>query len=99
MITRQRITSAFRDLRKAGYFAKQNFWCCQTCGWSAIPVEEKKVVFYHLQDGASIKKGILIKPLYLAWAGDGNEIVNILAKYGLQTEWDGSTDTRIAILP
>jgi hypothetical protein len=48
-----RLNEAFKDLRKSGYFARQNFQCCQSCAWAAIPEEkEEKVVFYHQQDAA-----------------------------------------------
>ena len=57
------LTLAFKELRKSGYLAKQNFCCCQSC----------------------------------AWAGNGKEIVEILNKYGIETEWSGSENTRIKI--
>ena len=46
-----RLREAFKDLRKAGYFARQNFTCCQSCAWAEIPEEKSdKVVFYHAQE-------------------------------------------------
>ena len=98
MITKSRITSVFRDLRKIGYFAKQNFWCCQSCAWHDIPRDVEKVVFYHKQDGAAIKNGILVATLYLAWSGDGTQICNVLSSHGLNYEWNGDSDKRIKIL-
>lgn len=98
--TKQKITQSFRDLRKAGYFARQNFWCCQGCGWSAIPEESKhKAVFYHRQDTESFDGKELKRPLHLAWDGDGHEIAGILRNNGLSVEWNGSPDTRIKVLP
>lgn len=48
---RERLTIAFRALRKIGYFARQRFWCCQSCGWSAVPEDQTdRVAFYHKQD-------------------------------------------------
>lgn len=89
------LTNAFRALRKAGYFARQNFWCCQTCGWGAVPEgKTEKVVFYHNQDAERKREG---KPFHLAWAGDGAEICRILSEHGVTTEWNGSTDTRILV--
>ena len=52
---------AFRELRKLGYIAKQNFCCCQGCGWSALSkslekslspdqIKNASIVFYHAQD-------------------------------------------------
>ena len=50
------LNQAFKDLRKLGYFARQNFWCCQSCAWAAVPVNVKKVVFYHKQDADELKE-------------------------------------------
>ena len=90
-----KITGAFKALRKAGYFARQNFWCCQSCGWAAIPEEKsKKVVFFHNQDAERKRAG---SSFYLAWSGDGAEICRILSEHGVKTEWDESPDTRIRV--
>lgn len=91
-----KLTIAFRKLRKAGYFAKQNFFCCQSCGWAIMTDEQaEKAVFYHAQDNEDKKEG---KPFHLAWAGDGNEICNILRESGLTVEWDGNDKKRIQII-
>lgn len=90
------LTNAFKALRKAGYFARQNFWCCQSCGWAAVPEGKgDKVVFYHNQDNARKVDG---ESFHLAWSGDGGEIVRILEENGVKVEWDGSPDTRIKVL-
>ena len=87
------LTQAFKELRKLGYFARQNFMCCQSCAWSSVPEEkEDKVVFYHRQDTPDVMYG----SVYLAWSGNGNEIVEIMSKY-FNVEWDGSTSTRIRV--
>lgn len=92
----KRLNAAFRKLRKAGYFAKQNFWCCQSCGWAAMTDEQRnKAVFYHAQDNDSKKEG---RPFHLAWSGDGNEICNILRGEGITVEWEGSPDKRICVV-
>jgi Domain of unknown function (DUF6891) len=106
----QRIAKAFAVLRKKGYFAEMHFQCCQSCGWAAVPDGQDKVVFYHDQDGFAFgeqdgdehgdnNRGTLVHPLYVAWSGDAEEIIETLSQQGLETEWDGSLDTRIAILP
>lgn len=92
--TKQKINAAFRELRKAGYFAKQDFWCCQSCGWRAIPEYAKKVVFYHRQDLDKFRR---TGELMLAWAGNGSEICRIFEYVGLTFEWDGTKDNRISI--
>jgi hypothetical protein len=94
-IDKSRITEAFRELRKLGYFARQNYLCCQSCAWSAIPEEKsEKVVFYHAQDNDRLKSS---GKCHLGWSGDGNEIVSVLNKHGVKTIWDGLGGTRIQI--
>lgn len=98
--TKQKINNAFRELRKNGYFAKQDFWCCQTCAWNAITDEQaKKAVFYHKQDTESFDKSRkeLKHPLALAWSGDCEEIVKILRKHDLKVFHDGDPEKRIFI--
>ena len=92
----ENLTRAFGALRKKGYFARQNFWCCQSCGWAAIPAEKTgKVVFFHNQDNRDKIKG---KPFMLAWAGDGQEIVDTLKEFGVETSWDGDSGKRIQVV-
>jgi len=89
------LTKAFNALRKKGYFARQNFLCCQSCGWAAVPEEKAdKVVFFHNQDNADKKRG---RPFNLAWAGDGQEICQILSENGVETEWNGDEHVRIKV--
>lgn len=89
-----RLNEAFKDLRKAGYFARQNFKCCQSCAWAEIPEEKSdKVVFYHAQDAAHKADD----EMYIGWSGDGKEICDIFAKHSIDTEWDGDNNTRIEI--
>lgn len=93
---RKKLSAAFRVLRNAGYIAKQNFWCCQSCAWSDIPDDAKKVVFYHHQDNDDIPDGYV----YLAWRGSGRAISKALRDAGLKVSWNRSETTRIkAIYP
>ncbi len=95
-IEKTRITEAFKDLRKLGYFARQNFECCQTCGWSRVPEnKQNRAVFYHNQDNNSLRTE---GKCHLAWEGDGNEIVGVLNKHGIRTEWDGTDNKRILMI-
>lgn len=95
-----KLTAAFRELRKRGFFARRNFWCCQSCGWSAVPATNRLghpfagVVFYHAQDAEQLEKS---GECYLAWSGDGHQIVRILNQFGINTEWDGEKATRILV--
>lgn len=90
------LTKGFRELRKHGYWAKQNHTCCQSCGWAEVPDDKsEKVVFYHNQDNVHKVRN---QPFYLSWSGDGNEIQNILRECGVETRWSGSQDTRIEVV-
>jgi hypothetical protein len=93
MKSRTNLSNAFAQLRKQGYVAKQNFTCCQSCGWAAI-YDAKLAVFYHSQDAQGLRKG---DDLYLCWSGDGQEIVDVLKNYGLDVEWEGTNNRRIMV--
>jgi hypothetical protein len=96
MNTNPALNKAFKLLRKLGYFARQNFWCCQSCGWAAVPEgKENKAVFYHHQDNHSRVSG---DPFYIAWSGDGHEICRVFTECGISVEWDGNSDTRIKLI-
>jgi hypothetical protein len=91
---KNKLTIAFRNLRKVGYIAKQNFWCCQTCGWAAIEEKNpdvKKVIFYHHQDADDIPYGKVM----LAWDGDAEEIKQIVSMTGLMLSGGETSDKRI----
>lgn len=73
------INKAFKELRKHGVIALQNYKCCQNCGWAAMTDEVSKrvasgktvtgQVFYHRQDAESLKSGYV----YLAWSSSGDD--------------------------
>jgi hypothetical protein len=88
------LNKAFRELRKSGFFAKQNFECCNTCGWASVPGEEKNVVFYHYQAYERLRNtGIT----YLSWCGNAEQIISIFEANDIKTDWDGSKNTKIQI--
>lgn len=91
------LTQAFKALRKEGYWARQNWKCCQSCGWAAVPEEKSdKAIFYHAQDAQHIRGR---EPeVMLAWSGDGDRIADILKEF-VKVEWDGSVNTRIQCSP
>lgn len=82
--TRANLNRAFAAMRKAGLIAKQNWKCCQGCGWSSIGglIEEKidadpsakdrirGTVFYHSQDAESRDDG---NSFFLAFGNAGTE--------------------------
>jgi len=94
-IDKKGLREAFGELRKRGYFARQNFLCCQSCAWAAVPEEKAdKAVFYHNQDNQRLEA---TGKCHLAWAGNGQEIVDVLQAHGVKTTWDGTSGQRIEI--
>lgn len=92
---KEALNNAFDDLNRAGYFAKQNWACCNSCGTAEIPDKNaKKYVFYHAQDKMDLNR---TESCYLAWNGNGKEIIKIFNKHKIKTEWNNKKDTRIKI--
>ena len=103
---KKRIGAAFKALRKrAGYFVRQNWKCCQGCGCAAVPKDKPRYVFYHAQGNAEITEEN--PSVYLYWGGDdevqqgmsreGILISLILEAEGLKVEWDGSASDAIKV--
>jgi hypothetical protein len=93
---KRKINQAFRALRSKGYFARQNFWCCNTCGWHAVPDDKAdKAVFYHEQAAANLKED---GECWLSWSGDGNEIVKVFQDAGVTANWNGESNQKIQII-
>jgi hypothetical protein len=100
---KEQLNNLFKELRKAGYIAKQNFSCCTGCACyelgeyfskKGIPEgKERKSVYYHHQDTLDIEKGFI----YLGWSGNGTEIVTIAKKVGLKVDWDGNEKLKIKV--
>lgn len=108
-----RLDSAFGALSAQGIVARQDFSCCNNCGfteiWDEVEKEEKShpvegYVFYHLQctEGA-IKTGQLLMAYGcveedpLAFLGVANKIVAELRKAGLNASWGGTDGHPIVI--
>lgn len=87
-----KLRSAFEYLRGSGYFAEENWTCCQSCGLAELPEGTTKFVFYHQQDADGL---IERDGLYLAWGGDAEEIMHALICHRLRVSWDGSPGSRI----
>jgi hypothetical protein len=88
------LNAGFAVLRKRGYFAKQNWYCCQTCGVDAVPDDEPDYVFYHSQDAERLAERDAV---HLSWGGDGHEIAKVFRDNGLAVDWDGTDGRRIHV--
>jgi Domain of unknown function (DUF6891) len=104
---KDRLSEAFKQLRKHKFIAKQNYLCCQSCGWATIAEKHGEkatdVIFYHKQDSeCSFKDGRLVCKMYLAHSfsskSRGLLACAIFNQNGFYTLWDGTEDTRIAIV-
>lgn len=101
---KQVFNDVFKDLRKQGFIARQNYACCQSCGWAQVEDDydvndDSNIVFYHGQDADSFENGELKNLIHLAWQGNGDLIKETFEKYGFNVDWNGSEHKRIAILP
>ena len=101
-----RLDEAFAALNQQGIVARQDFSCCNTCGfteiWDEVEEEEERrpvegYVFYHLQATESaIKSGQLllaygcIEEDHEVFLRVANKIVAELRRVGLDASWQGS---------
>jgi hypothetical protein len=89
-----RLDQGFERLEERGYFARQDWWCCQNCGVHAVPDEfTNRYVFYHEQDADNLPDGFV----HLSWNGDAEEIVRTFEEVGCTVEWNGSHARRIRV--
>ena len=88
------LNAGFAELRERGYFAKQNWQCCQTCGVAAIPDDVTDYVFYHSQDAERLAEEDIVN---LSWGGNGHEIAKVFRDKGLAVGWDGTDGRRIGV--
>lgn len=90
---KEKLNRFFREMRKKGYTAKQNFWCCQNCAWNALSDKEcEKVVFYHKQDNYNLNKN---GSLCIAWNGDAKLIKSTAEECCINVEWTGEENQRM----
>jgi hypothetical protein len=108
-----RLNEAFAALNRQGIVARQNFSCCNNCGfteiWDEIDREEKHqpiegYVFYHLQGTEqAIKTGRLllaygcIEEDMKVLTKVANKIVEELRHVGLDANWQGTTSHPIVV--
>jgi hypothetical protein len=108
-----RLDRAFASLNRQGIVARQDFSCCNNCGfteiWDEVEKEEERqpvegYVFYHLQcTERAIKSGQLLMA-YGCVADDPKalqrvavKIVAELRRVGLNASWQGTTGHPIVV--
>lgn len=105
-VKRHEIVEALRKLEDKGYVIEPNYSCCSNCSVHELSQEYgedlEKFVYWHEQNEEAFDYDYnkeLINTLHLGWGGDGREIVNVLRKAGIQTDWEGHPDYKIRVLP
>jgi hypothetical protein len=96
---------AFDELNRCGIIARQNLPCCMACARAEIGYGQGGMgyAFYHEQDTARAPDGGLLLAFGSPGGGEdqtvrvGARIVKELNRFGLRTEWSGSTDDRILV--
>jgi hypothetical protein len=97
---KDRVTAAFKELRKLGYTSRQSFTCCNSCGSYELAEiikargddpDTAKVVWYNRQAAEAFDRrtGGLTRNLMLAWNGDAAEIRRALEAEGLRVIHNG----------
>ena len=104
-----KITAAFRSLRKQGFFARQKWQCCMTCGVAALPEGTDKWAFYHAQDADAFRMGrltpqdrFLHQGLAIAFGStmeNGKAVVAAFEAEGMKCDWNGTLEHRILVMP
>jgi uncharacterized protein (TIGR02996 family) len=87
---RNRVKWAFVAIRPYGYFARMNFWCCNSCAWASVPLDKCDVVFFHRQDNEAFINGNIKKgyPLFLSWRGCPDLVLAALTAAGLRVTYE-----------
>ena len=121
MVDTEKVTKAFSDFKKAAraefgatVWARQNFWCCQTCASADFNIKREKkknpdsvigTVYYTQQSAASMRKGDDLWISYGSFASDdditvkiGKIFCKIAKENGLSVEWDENPREKICIL-
>jgi len=108
-----RLNQAFESLNRQGIVARQDFSCCNNCGfteiWDEVEKEEKThpvegYVFYHLQcTERAIESGQLLMAYGCVEENPemfhrvGNKIVSELRRAGLNASWRGTVEHPIVV--
>lgn len=107
MTDKERMTEAFKALRRLGYTTRQNFSCCGGCAMAQLAAEVEqgknhdKFVTYNRQSNEAFNDyGKLTKSLWLRWDGDAKEIIGALEAAGFQVaEHGGGKEFSIQVYP
>ena len=89
VVTRYDVNKLFKMCRAVGLFARQNYWCCNSCGCAALEsdMQPKHVgwLFYNQQDTDAfvfdgVEDSVLWRPLWLTYGdpkGDPEDTIAV----------------------
>ncbi|SRR6266849_5044464 len=108
-----RLDEAFATLNRQGIVARQDFSCCNNCGfteiWDEVDKEETQhpvegYVFYHLQaTEQAVKSGQLLLAYGCVMEDEtvlvrvANQVVAELRRFGLDAKWKGTAGHPIVV--
>lgn len=121
MVDTEKLTKTFADFKKAAraefgatVWARQNFWCCQTCASADFHNKRDKkknpekiigAVYYTQQSTADLRKGSDLWISYGSFDSDeditvkiGKTFCKIAEDNGLSVEWTENPHERIRIV-
>lgn len=85
---KENLNKAFKELRKRGYLARQNFMCCSNCAGTALADAATKLkdkgkdvrgcVFYHHQDAAALR----YDPCKFSWRRRPYQFERMMIRFG-----------------
>ena len=107
-----RLDTAFADLRSQGFATDEGTICCNSCAQSglrdALSASQGLTAFayYHAQDLWRVESGSPWRLMigyggknhdYAEFEDAGRRVASTLAQHGLDCEWDGNPEERIAV--
>lgn len=97
---KQVVDLIFKELKKRGFVAEQNFSCCQLCAWREIPAgKDDDIVFYTMQENRFDTEGYLERNhLVLTWRGNGHAIKQVAEEHGFRVHWNEENNHQIGLI-
>lgn len=94
----QKLTKAFKELKKLGYFAERNLACCQSCAIEEIPEDNASLYVFTTEQDEQILKNT--GSCFISWQAPEDNPIEIIGAFGrvdLFVSHSGSIKDRIQI--
>lgn len=99
---RARLEAAFEALNVAGFDARPNHACCQSCGWAEIELDHgddpKPALFWHAEDDQHVEDGWVCVSHGGLSRRQQRQAIRVLESFGVGVSWNGRLDTRWCLL-